>query len=49
MNINIENYYTARKNIFERFHESSTITKIVFLYYAYSEGHLNSCFISSKQ
>ena len=30
MNINIENYYTARKNIFERFHESSTITKIVF-------------------
>ena len=30
MNINIENYYTARKNIFERFDESSTITKIVF-------------------
>ena len=30
MNINIENYYTARKNIFERFNESSTITKIVF-------------------
>lgn len=30
MNINIENYYTARKNVFERFNESSTITKIVF-------------------
>ena len=30
MNMNIENYYTARKNIFERFNESSTITKIVF-------------------
>ncbi len=30
MNINIENYYAARKNIFERFNESSTITKIVF-------------------
>lgn len=30
MNINIENYYVARKNIFERFNESSTITKIVF-------------------
>ena len=30
MNINIENYYIARKNIFERFQESSTLTKIVF-------------------
>ena len=30
MNINIENYYVARKNIFERFQESSTATKIVF-------------------
>ena len=30
MNINIENYYAARKNIFERFNESSTMTKIVF-------------------
>jgi biotin transport system substrate-specific component len=30
MNKNIENYYVARKNIFERFNESSTITKIVF-------------------
>ena len=30
MNINIENYYVARKNIFERFQESSTLTKIVF-------------------
>ncbi|WP_407414105.1 biotin transporter BioY [Methanobrevibacter sp.] len=28
--MNIENYYAARKNIFERFNESSTITKIVF-------------------
>lgn len=30
MNKNIENYYVARKNIFERFNESSTITKVVF-------------------
>lgn len=30
MNVNIENYYTARKSIYERFNESSTITKIVF-------------------
>ena len=29
MNINIENYYMARKNTFERFQESSTITKII--------------------
>lgn len=30
MNINIENYYVARKDIFERFQESSTATKVVF-------------------
>ena len=30
MNINIENYYATRKNIFERFQESSTMVKIVF-------------------
>ncbi len=30
MNVNIENYYTARKSIYERFNESNTITKIVF-------------------
>jgi biotin transport system substrate-specific component len=30
MNVNIENYYTARKGIYERFNESNTITKIVF-------------------
>ena len=30
MNINIENYFVARKNIFDRFQESSTSTKIVF-------------------
>lgn len=30
MNINFENYYVARKDIFERFQESSTATKVVF-------------------
>ncbi len=30
MNINIENYYVVRKDIFERFQESSTATKVVF-------------------
>ena len=30
MNVNIENYYTARKSIYERFNESNTITNIVF-------------------
>jgi biotin transport system substrate-specific component len=30
MNVNIENYYTARKNIYERFNESNTTTKIAF-------------------
>lgn len=29
MNINIDNYYAARKTIFERFDESTTATKIV--------------------
>ena len=29
MNINIENYYSARKNVFERIQDASTITKIV--------------------
>ncbi len=29
MNINIKNYYMARKNTFERFQESSTTTKII--------------------
>ncbi|WP_407432664.1 biotin transporter BioY [Methanobrevibacter sp.] len=28
--MNIENYYVARKDIFERFQESSTATKVVF-------------------
>lgn len=29
MNINIDNYYVARKDVFVRFQESSTVTKIV--------------------
>lgn len=29
MNINIDDYYYARKDIYERFNESSTITKVV--------------------
>ena len=28
MNINVDSYYTTRKNIFERFQESSTVTKV---------------------
>lgn len=30
MNVNIENYYTTRKNIYNRFNEYNTTTKIVF-------------------
>ena len=29
MNINMENYYSARKNVFERIQESSTATKVL--------------------
>ena len=29
MNLNMDNYYTTRKNVFERIHESSTTTKIL--------------------
>lgn len=29
MNINIDNYYYARKDIYEKFNESSTLTKVV--------------------
>lgn len=30
MNVNIENYYTSRKNIYKRFNEQDTTTKILF-------------------
>ena len=29
MDINIDNYYRTRKNVFERFEDSSTATKLV--------------------
>lgn len=29
MNINLENYYSTRKNVFERFQEASTATKVL--------------------
>ena len=29
MNINMENYYSARKNIFERIQDASTATKVL--------------------
>ena len=33
MNINIENYYSTRKTTFERFQESSTLTKVVMSFF----------------